>query len=126
MQMRDLYEVLRVKEQEYKRLAKEIEALRITASLLAEEKGEAAAESAKQIELRRGRKIFEFFSFPSVSIGLADVAFGGELAFLEIAKDFFGTVQDGQQPHLGGRGHPLALAGDRLARLVRSRAGVYL
>jgi hypothetical protein len=47
MQMRDLYEVLRVKEQEYKRLAKEIEALRITASLLAEEKGEAAAESAK-------------------------------------------------------------------------------
>ena len=47
MQMRDLYEVLRAKEQEYKRLAKEIEALRITASLLAEEKGEAAAESAK-------------------------------------------------------------------------------
>jgi|GraSoiStandDraft_28_1057319.scaffolds.fasta_scaffold1960234_1 hypothetical protein len=47
MQMRDLYEVLRVKEQEYKRLAKEIEALRITASLLAEEKGEAAAETAK-------------------------------------------------------------------------------
>ena len=47
MQMRDLYEVLRVKEQEYKRLAKEIEALRITASLLAEEKGEAATESAK-------------------------------------------------------------------------------
>jgi hypothetical protein len=36
--MRDLYEVLRQKEQEYKRLAKEIEALRIAASLLAEEK----------------------------------------------------------------------------------------
>ena len=45
--MRDLYEVLRAKEQEYKRLAKEIEALRITASLLADEKAEAAAEPTK-------------------------------------------------------------------------------
>lgn len=45
--MKDLYEVLRQKEQEYKRLAKEIEALRITASLLAEQKPENAADSAK-------------------------------------------------------------------------------
>ncbi|HZU22135.1 MAG TPA: hypothetical protein VE998_04825 [Terriglobales bacterium] len=45
--MRDLYEVLRQKEQEYKRLAKEIEALRITASLLAEEKAEHANDGAK-------------------------------------------------------------------------------
>jgi hypothetical protein len=43
--MRDLYEVLRQKEQEYKRLSKEIEALRITASLLAEEKTDHASES---------------------------------------------------------------------------------
>lgn len=45
--MRDLYDVLRSKEQEYKRLAKEIEALRITASLLAEEKGEHAGDGNK-------------------------------------------------------------------------------
>lgn len=45
--MRDLYDVLRQKEQEYKRLAKEIEALRITASLLAEEKAEHASDGAK-------------------------------------------------------------------------------
>lgn len=36
--MKDLYEVLRQKEQDYKRLGKEIEALRITAALLAEER----------------------------------------------------------------------------------------
>ena len=40
--MKDLYDVLRQKEQEFKRLAKEIEALRLTAALLAESKPEAA------------------------------------------------------------------------------------
>lgn len=43
--MKDLYEVLRQKEQEYKRLAKEIEALRIAASLLAEEKTDHTGEN---------------------------------------------------------------------------------
>ena len=45
--MKDLYDVLRQKEQEYKRLAREIEALRITASLLAEEKEHSGSDSAK-------------------------------------------------------------------------------
>src|SRR5436305_6535024 len=49
--MRDLYEVLRQKEQEYKRLAKEIEALRITASLLAEEKAEHVSEAGCALQL---------------------------------------------------------------------------
>ena len=42
--MKDLYEVLRQKENEFKRLGKEIEALRLTAAMLAEQgKAEAAA-----------------------------------------------------------------------------------
>jgi hypothetical protein len=47
--MKDLYEVLRLKENEFKRLGKEIEALRLTAAMLAEQqKGEqAATEAAK-------------------------------------------------------------------------------
>jgi hypothetical protein len=46
--MKDLYEVLRQKEQEFKRLGKEIEALRVTAALLAEGKPETvSAESNK-------------------------------------------------------------------------------
>ena len=45
--MKDLYEVLRQKENEFKRLGKEIEALRLTAAMLAEQgKGEAAAAAA--------------------------------------------------------------------------------
>src|SRR5205085_3326765 len=48
--MKDLYEVLRQKENEFKRLGKEIEALRLTAAMLAEQKGEAVAvESAKAV-----------------------------------------------------------------------------
>ena len=44
--MKDLYEVLRQKEQEFKRLGKEIEALRVTAALLAESKPEAENKPA--------------------------------------------------------------------------------
>ena len=45
--MKDLYEVLRQKENEFKRLGKEIEALRLTAAMLAEQgKAEAAADKS--------------------------------------------------------------------------------
>ena len=45
--MKDLYEVLRQKEQEFKRLGKEIEALRVTAALLAEGKPETVSAESK-------------------------------------------------------------------------------
>ena len=45
--MKNVYEVLRQKELELARLEKEVEALRVAAPLLSEEKGEPAAESPK-------------------------------------------------------------------------------
>ena len=43
--MKNVYEVLRQKELELTRLEKEVEALRIAAPLLSEEKGESTAEA---------------------------------------------------------------------------------
>ncbi|MBV8206716.1 MAG: hypothetical protein JO041_07980 [Acidobacteria bacterium] len=52
--MKDLYEVLRLKEQEYKRISREIEALRIAASLLSEDRELAPSEVGVSLSQNAG------------------------------------------------------------------------
>ena len=51
--------------------------------------------SPKQIHLRRRREFLKSFAVALAASGLADVAFGGEFGFFEVAQDFFGAFEDG-------------------------------
>ena len=70
---------------------------------------------AKQVQLRRRFELLELFPFGPMAGGPADVAFGGQLALLQVTQDDFGSFQHGfghtrQAGHCSQSGERLTVA----------------